>query len=220
MEFLSVLTECSLFRGLSQAEISAVLPCLSARQAQYGRGQYLLHTGETVSSLGIVLSGELELSQEDFWGNRNLLTTIGPGDLFAEAFACAHQPSPVSAVCRVPGRVLYLRTDAIFSPCEKCCAQHKTLTQNLISTLARKNILLNEKASFLSQRSTREKLLSYLSAQARRSGSASFTIPFDRQQLADFLSVNRSAMSAELSRMQQEGLLHVQRSRFTLYLPE
>ena len=105
---------------------------------------------------------------------------------------------------------------AVLFPCETVCAQHRQLTQNLIRVLAQKNMQLNEKAGYLSQRSTREKLLSYLSAQARRAGSASFRIPFDRQQLADFLSVNRSAMSAELSRMQEEGLLRVSRSAFTL----
>ena len=109
---------------------------------------------------------------------------------------------------------------AVFSSCEKACAQHKTLSQNLIRVLAEKNMQLNEKAGFLSQRTTREKLLAYLSAQARRSGSASFRIPFDRQQLADYLSVNRSAMSAELSNMQRDGLLRTDRSCFTLCQPE
>ena len=145
---------------------------------------------------------------------------IGPGDLFAEAFACAHAVSPVSVLCKTDGSVLYLNVRAVFSPCEKACAQHKALSQNLIRVLAEKNMQLNEKAGFLSQRTTREKLLAYLSAQARRAGSASFRIPFDRQQLADFLSVNRSAMSAELSRMQREGLLCADRSSFTLCQPE
>ena len=113
-----------------------------------------------------------------------------------------------------------LNVRAVFSPCEKACAQHKTLSQNLIRVLAEKNMQLNEKAGFLSQRTTREKLLAYLSAQARRAGSASFRIPFDRQQLADYLSVNRSAMSAELSNMQRDGLLRTDRSCFTLCQPK
>ena len=158
--------------------------------------------------------------QEDFWGNRNLLAAVGPGELFAEAFACAHAVSPVSVQCTTDGSVLYLNVRAVFSPCEKACAQHKTLSQNLIRVLAEKNMQLNEKAGFLSQRTTREKLLAYLSAQARRAGSASFRIPFDRQQLADYLSVNRSAMSAELSNMQRDGLLRTDRSCFTLCQPE
>ena len=220
MDDLTILTECALFHGLREAQIREMLPCLSARQSRFRRGQFLLRAGDRVAFAGILLSGEAEVLQEDFWGNRNLLATVGPGDLFAEAFACAHAVSPVSVLCKTDGSVLYLNVRAVFSPCEKACAQHKALSQNLIRVLAEKNMQLNEKAGFLSQRTTREKLLAYLSAQARRAGSASFRIPFDRQQLADFLSVNRSAMSAELSRMQREGLLCADRSSFTLRQPE
>ena len=209
MEVFPALSACSLFAGLTQDEIAAILPCLSARQAGFRRGQFLLRADD-----------EVELLQEDFWGNRNLLAAAGPGELFAEAFACVQARAPVSVLCKTDGRVLYLDTHAVFSPCEKGCAQHRTLSQNLIRVLAEKNMQLNEKAGYLSQRSTREKLLAYLSAQARRVGSASFRIPFDRQQLADFLSVNRSAMSAELSKMQREGLLRAERSDFTLFQPE
>lgn len=220
MDDLTILTECALFHGLREAQIREMLPCLSARQSRFRRGQFLLRAGDRVAFAGILLSGEAEVLQEDFWGNRNLLAAVGPGDLFAEAFACVHAVSPVSVLCKTDGSVLYLNVRAVFSPCEKACAQHKALSQNLIRVLAEKNMQLNEKAGFLSQRTTREKLLAYLSAQARRAGSASFRIPFDRQQLADFLSVNRSAMSAELSRMQREGLLCADRSSFTLRQPE
>ena len=220
MDDLTILTECALFHGLREAQIREMLPCLSARQSRFRRGQFLLRAGDRVAFAGILLSGEAEVLQEDFWGNRNLLAAVGPGDLFAEAFACAHAVSPVSVLCKTDGSVLYLNVRAVFSPCEKACAQHKALSQNLIRVLAEKNMQLNEKAGFLSQRTTREKLLAYLSAQARRAGSASLRIPFDRQQLADFLSVNRSAMSAELSRMQREGLLCADRSSFTLCQPE
>ena len=220
MDDLTILTECALFHGLREAQIREMLPCLSARQARFRRGQFLLRAGDRVAFAGILLSGEAEVLQEDFWGNSNLLAAIGPGDLFAEAFACAHAVSPVSVLCKTDGSVLYLNVRAVFSPCEKACAQHKALSQNLIRVLAEKNMQLNEKAGYLSQRSTREKLLAYLSAQARRAGSASFRIPFDRQQLADFLSVTRSAMSAELSRMQREGLLCADRSSFILCQPE
>ena len=140
MEVFPALSACSLFAGLTQDEIAAILPGPSARQAGFRRGQFLLRAGDEVRFAGVVL--------------------------------------------------------------------------------AEKNMQLNEKAGYLSQRSTREKLLAYLSAQASRTGSASFRIPFDRQQLADFLSVNRSAMSAELSKMQREGLLRAERSDFTLFQPE
>ena len=220
MDELNILTECALFRGLRRAQIREMLPCLSARQSRFRRGQFLLRAGDRVAFAGILLSGEAEVLQEDFWGNRNLLAAIGPGDLFAEAFACAHAVSPVSVLCKTDGSVLYLNVRAVFSPCEKACAQHKALSQNLIRVLAEKNMQLNEKAGFLSQRTTREKLLAYLSAQARRAGSASFRIPFDRQQLAAYLSVNRSAMSAVFLCLLFVVLLCADRSSFTLCQPE
>ena len=216
MDDLTILTECALFHGLREAQIREMLPCLSARQSRFRRGQFLLRAGDRVAFAGILLSGEAEVLQEDFWGNRNLLAAVGPGDLFAEAFACAHAVSPVSVLCKTDGSVLYLNVRAVFSPCEKACAQHKALSQNLIRVLAEKNMQLNEKAGFLSQRTTREKLLAYLSAQARRAGSASFRIPFDRQQLADYLGVERSAMSAELGKLRREGILECRRSSFLL----
>ena len=216
MDEPNILTECALFRGLRRAQIREMLPCLSARQARFRRGQFLLRAGDRASSAGIILSGEAEVLQEDFWGNRNLLAAVGPGELFAEAFACAHAVSPVSVQCTTDGSVLYLNVRAVFSPCEKACAQHKTLSQNLIRVLAEKNMQLNEKAGFLSQRTTREKLLAYLSAQARRAGSASFRIPFDRQQLADYLCIDRAAMSTEISKLQKEGFVKTNRNHFEL----
>ena len=119
MEVFPALSACSLFAGLTQDEIAAILPGLSARQAGFRRGQFLLRAGDEVRFAGVVLAGEVELLQEDFWGNRNLLAAAGPGELFAEAFACVQARAPVSVLCKTDGRVLYLDTRAVFSPCEK-----------------------------------------------------------------------------------------------------
>ena len=214
------LTKTQLFCGIAPAELDALLQCLDVRKRQYKRGEHLLWDGSPTEQIGVILSGRAIIQIGDVWSNNSVLGSVGPGETFAEAFACAHAVSPVSVQCTTDGSVLYLNVRAVFSPCEKACAQHKTLSQNLIRVLAEKNMQLNEKTGFLSQRTTREKLLAYLSAQARRAGSASFRIPFDRQQLADYLSVNRSAMSAELSNMQRDGLLRTDRSCFTLCEPE
>lgn len=172
MDDLTILTECALFHGLARAQIRE-MPAVSVRAAITLPARTVSAAcGRQSAFAGILLSGEAEVLQEDFWGNRNLLAAVGPGDLFAEAFACAHAVSPVSVLCKTDGSVLYLNVRAVFSPCEKACAQHKALSQNLIRVLAEKNMQLNEKAGFLSQRTTREKLLAYLSAQARRAGSA------------------------------------------------
>ena len=214
------LSNTRLFRGIEEPKIESLLGCFETKEIAFKKGEYVLKEGNPTEYIGIVLSGAVIIELSDVWGNNSVISRIGVGGTFAEAFACAHAVSPVSVLCKTDGSVLYLNVRAVFSPCEKACAQHKALSQNLIRVLAEKNMQLNEKAGFLSQRTTREKLLAYLSAQARRAGSASFRIPFDRQQLADFLSVNRSAMSAELSRMQREGLLCADRSSFTLCQPE
>ena len=218
--FFEEVAACPLFTGIAREPLRAMLRCLDAAPRSYGRGETILAEGDPASRVGVVLRGTVQVVRVDYAGNRSIMSRLGAGELFAEAFACAQAVSPVSVLCKTDGSVLYLNVRAVFSLCEKACAQHKALSQNLIRVLAEKNMQLNEKAGFLSQRTTREKLLAYLSAQARRAGSASFRIPFDRQQLADFLSVNRSAMSAELSRMQREGLLRADRSSFTLCQPE
>ena len=167
-----------------------------------------------------MLAGEVELLQEDFWGNRNLLAAAGPGELFAEAFACVQARAPVSVLCKTDGRVLYLDTHAVFFSLRKGLrAAPDAVTESHPRAGGEKHAAEREGRVSRSARRAK-KLLAYLSAQARRTGSASFRIPFDRQQLADFLSVNRSAMSAELSKMQREGLLRAERSDFTLFQPE
>lgn len=219
MEVFPALSACSLFAGLTQDEIAAILPCLSARQAGFRRGQFLLRAGDEVRFAGVVLAGEVELLQEDFWGNRNLLAAAGPGELFAEAFACVQARAPVSVLCKTDGCVLYLDTHAVFFSLRKGLRAAPDAVTESHPRAGGENMQLNEGRVSLAALDAR-KLLAYLSAQARRTGSASFRIPFDRQQLADFLSVNRSAMSAELSKMQREGLLRAERADFTLFQPE
>ena len=219
MDEPNILTECALFRGLRRAQIREMLPCLSARQARFRRGQFLLRAGDRASSAGIILSGEAEVLQEDFWGNRNLLAAVGPGDLFAEAFACAsgeHKTLPVTVLAVAESVVLWMDYRKILRACPAGCAFHHRLVENMLAVVADKNLMLNRRIGHLSKRSTREKLLSYLSEQAALHGSAAFSIPFDRQQLADYLCVERSAMSTVLSKLREEGVLEVERNRFRL----
>ena len=155
--------------------------------------------------------------QEDYWGNRNIRSRVAPGQVFAEAFACVPGAvMDVSVLTDEPSRVLWLNVGRILHTCPTACSHHSRMIRNLLSDLAANNLRANEKLTHISRRSTREKLLSYLSAEARRQGRADFSVPFNRQQLADYLSVERSAMSAELSRMQREGLLTVDKNSFSL----
>ena len=221
MEYLEKLAASPLFRGMTGAEIRQVLGQLPVRVARYGRGRFVLRAGETVRAMGLVLSGRVYVVREDFWGNRDILARVEPGQLFAEAYACCPgTPLEVSAVTEGEGaEVLFLEVGRLLDAAAPACPGGGRLTANLLSILAEKNLLLNGKLSHVTRRTTREKLLSYLSAEARASGGPEFEIPFDRQQLADYLAVDRSAMSKELGRMRDEGLLRFRKNRFTLCQP-
>lgn len=216
-EALPVLRGSAIFAGISDGEIAAMLGCLGAGVREYGKGEFVLRSGDRAESMGLLLSGSVLVAQEDFWGNRNIMAGIRPGQLFAEAFACSPGAAlSVSAEAEERCAVLWLGVGRVLTTCPSACPHHARLIRNLLSDLAEKNLRLQEKLTHMGQRTTREKLLSYLSAEARKQGSAEFDIPFSRQQLADYLSVERSAMSAELGRLRDDGVLTFRRSHFRL----
>ena len=217
MDDLKILENSRLFAGIRVDEIQPMLSCLQAVERKYPRGAYIFHTGEEVRALALLVRGTAHIQKEDFWGNRSLLASLAAGDIFAEAYAMPGSGAMRSDVVAVEScTVLLMDVERVLSRCTNSCAFHARLTENLFALLAEKNRILARKVDYLAQRTTRQRLLAYLSEQAQRAGSAEFTIPFNRQQLADFLSVERSAMSAELSRMQAEGLFETERSRFVL----
>lgn len=205
-----------LFAGISEEGVDQVLDCLSARPRHFDKQAMLLRAGDA-PVMGIVLAGSVHILQEDFWGNRSLLGRAGPGDLFAEAFACAGVLRlPVSVEACEPTDVLLLDAGRLSAICPAACPHHAQMIRNLLRLMAEKNVGLARKVEHMARRTTRDKLLSYLSAEARRSGGSAFSIPFNRQQLADYLAVDRSAMCSELSRLRDEGLLDFHRSAFVL----
>lgn len=220
--YLDALKQTPLFVGMTEIEILLLLRCFKAKKNQFAKGSYLIRTGEVVPYLGIVVEGFVEVIQEDFWGNRNLVAKFGAGHIFAESFACAAQgarreiKSLVSVFAPQDCTILWLSPNSITAPCNQACPHHTRMLQNLLGVFALKNITLSEKLTHMGKHSTRNKLLSYLSAQAAQAGSSRFTIPFNRQQLADYLSVERSAMCVELSKLQAEGVLVYHRNNFEL----
>ena len=205
-----------LFAGISEEGVDQVLACLSARPRHFDKQAMLLRAGDA-PVMGVVLAGSVHILQEDFWGNRSLLGRAGPGDLFAEAFACAGVLRlPVSVEACEPTDVLLLDAGRLSAVCPAACPHHVQMIRNLLRLMAEKNVGLARKVVHMARRTTRDKLLSYLSAEARRSGGSAFSIPFNRQQLADYLAVDRSAMCSELSRLRDEGLLDFHRSAFVL----
>ncbi len=212
-----ILISSSLFVGISEGEIEPLLSCLSAKKRQYEKNAFIFSENESVSSVGLILSGGVHVIKEDYWGNRDILAHLGPGELFAEAFSCAEMAKlPVSVIAIEKAEVLLIDCQKIITTCPTSCAFHTRLIQNLLQILASKNILLMQKIEQLSKRTTKEKLLAYLSAESKKAASSTFTIPFNREELADYLSVDRSAMSNELSKMRDAELLTFSRNHFEL----
>ncbi len=220
-EILAVVRKSSIFSGIADEKTESVLHCLNAKVRGYRAGESILHAGDRIEAVGLLLSGSILVMQEDFWVNRNLMTRIIPVQLFAESFACAQgTAATVNAVADAPCDVMWLNVRRLLTACPEACSHHSRMIQNLLSALANKNLRLNEKLTHMGQRTTKEKLLSYLSAEAQRYGTTEFDISFNRQQLADYLSVERSAMSAELCKLRDDGVLCFEKNHFRLLTKE
>ena len=216
-EFLPVIRSSSLFSGISETELTAMLSCLETREERFPKDTFLLRTGDTAESIGLVLSGSVLVIQEDIWGNRNILSKAGPGQTFAAAYACA--PGSllnVSVLAETPVTAMFLNVKRVLNVCPSACEHHSRIIRNLLGELAEKNLRFGEKLTHMGQRTTRAKLMSYFSAEAQRLGTYEFDIPFSRQQLADYLAVERSGLSLELGKMRSEGLLDFHKSHFIL----
>ena len=218
-EFLSVIRSSQLFSGISENELTGMLSCLDAREESFPKDAFLLRAGDTAESIGLVLSGSVLIIQEDIWGNRNILSKAGPGQTFAAAYACAPgSVLNVSVSAETPVTTMFFNVKRVLNICPSACAHHSRIIRNLLGELAEKNLRFSEKLTHMGQRTTRAKLMSYLSAEAQRIGKYEFDIPFSRQQLADYLAVERSGLSLELGKMKKEGLLDFHKSHFVLKL--
>jgi CRP/FNR family transcriptional regulator, dissimilatory nitrate respiration regulator len=215
--FPEALQKTELFAGVEAADLPRLMSCLGAGVSRYRKNQPVFLYGERIDRFGVVLSGQVQVVRDDYYGNRNILAVFGPGELFAESFAFARAEAlPVSVYAAEDVEALLIDSRRLTVTCAKACAFHSRLIRNLMEILAQKNVALTRKIEFLSKRTTREKLLAYLAAEAARAGSRRFSIDLDRQALADYLSVERSAMSAELSRLRRDGVLTCRKNRFEL----
>lgn len=214
---LSVLADCPLFAGTSEEELRVMLDCLGGYRKKYRKEEILFHAGDIIHTLGIVLSGSIHIETNDFWGNKSILDHIRPGEIFAETYACLpSQPMLVNAVAACSSEILFLDIRKVLHVCSSSCTFHNRLIQRLVSITAQKNLQLAQRTLHITPKTIRERLISYLSAQSLSFGSKSFSIPFNRQQLADYLNVDRSALSNELSKMQKEGILTYEKNTFEL----
>ncbi len=216
-KFLSVFCQSQLFRDIDVDGIRGMLACIDAQICRYGKGSFLMEAGDKPHAIGMVLSGEVHLVREDFWGNKDILTDVKVGETFAEASALlGDRPILFGALASEPTEAVFLPVKRLMITCSSNCGCQAKVIENLLGIVAERNLAYEQKCGHLSHRTTREKLLSFLSEQSTVFGSNEFSIPYNRQELADYLSVDRSAMSAELSRMQTDGLIRYDKSRFIL----
>ena len=216
-KYISVLKNSKLFHGTEESDIYSILNCFQAKVLHYKKGEYIIRHGDIINNIMILLDGCLCIQREDYWGNRSIVNIVNIGEMFGEAYT-AHDSKPIlnDVTAIKDSSVIFLNIDKVLNICSSSCQFHSYIVQNLYFAVSEKNQLLVQKLGYMSKRTTREKLISYLSDQAKIQGSNSFTIPMNRQQLADFLSVDRSAMSKELCKMRDEGLIVFNKNKFTL----
>ena len=214
MDYSLTLLRAPLFRGIPREDLPGLLEGLDAREHRYGRGETVLRRGERADRLGLVLSGTLHIVKEDFWGSRTIVGLARPGEVFAESYACLEgEPLEVSVLAAEAAEALFLNSGRTLPDDLPGAA---IFTRNLLTMLAGRNLALTRKIGHMARRTTRDKLISYLSAQALQAGRSEFDIPLDRQQLADYLAVDRSSMSTTLGRLRDEGVLTFRKNHFHL----
>ena len=214
---IHLLAGTRLFQGIREHEIEAMLTCLSAEERTYGKDAYIYRAGDVTGRLGVVMEGPVNIIKDDVWGNRKIIENIGGGQIFGETYACLKgEPLMVDVQASERSRILFMDVNRILTTCSSSCDFHNRLIRSLMYVLAGKNLMLTKKMDIITPKSLRERVMVYLSQESVKQGCRTVTVPFNRQQMADYLSVDRSALSAELSRMQRDGVISYEKNRFTI----
>jgi len=216
-DYFGALKTVGLFQGIEAVELETMLTCVGAEVKNVAKGEIILLAGDRPQHVGIVLSGQLHVIREDYDGNRSLIAAIMPSEIFAEALCCAGvSESPVTVTAGVESSIMQLNFSRILRTCSNSCSFHAKLIENMLSLIAKRNIQLQNRMEIISLKSVRAKVLRYLESLVPKQGKK-VTIPFNREELADFLCVERSALSHELSRMKRDGLIEYKKNTFVLF---
>ncbi len=216
-KYFDVLRKCSLFAHIADEDLIALLGCLGAKVESFDKKYTIIAEGMPAKYIGIMLSGTAQVILLDYNGNRSIVTGIERSETFCEAFACAEVSAiPVSIIANEACEVMLIDSHRLMHSCSNACGFHRQIIFNLMKDLARKNLVFHQRIEVTSQRSTRDKLMTYLTLQSKKTGSSRFDIPFDRQQLADYLEVDRSGLSTEISKLRGEGIIRCERNHFEL----
>lgn len=215
-EYLTLLGKSELFEKIDGSELLSMLACLNAEIRRYKKGEFIILAGDRVEHLGVILEGKAHILKESYEGERIIISSIERGEYFAESICCAGiKESPISVEAISDVKIMAVAFSRILHSCPNSCSFHEKTIENMLRIIARKNIELQTRIDVIGQRSTRMKIMSYLRSLAPRHGME-VNIPFNREGFADFLCVDRSALSHELSRMKREGLIEYNKNRFIL----
>ncbi len=221
MNINQFLSKTHLFRGILPSEIESMTICLQPKIKSFAKGENIFRLGDVISAVGIVLSGAVNIERCDAWGNNSIIEKVEEGGLFGESYACLQSEAlSVDVVATEKSEIIFFNINKILGICSNNCSFHTKLIESLIQNLAQKNVALSNKMRYITPKSIRARLIAYLSAESFKHGKRTFDIPFNRQQLADYLSVDRSALSNELSKMHSEGLIDYYKNSFKLHILE
>lgn len=218
-KYLTQLESIELFRNIEKDKILLLLDCLDSKKVMFKAQSTIFSQGDDVSFVGIVLSGNIQIIKDDFHGNRNIVSNISKNGIFAEAFVCSDIiKMPVSVLATIDSEVLLVNFKKLTSICNSTCDFHSKMIFNMMKILANKNVYQTRKVDILSKRTTREKILAFLYSEYEKNRNNSFEIPLNRQQLADYLFVDRSALSSELSKLRKENIIDFHKNKFEIII--
>ncbi|WP_434309409.1 Crp/Fnr family transcriptional regulator [Hominifimenecus sp. rT4P-3] len=210
------ISKTALFRGCSEEDVQKMAKHLDFKTVCYKKGTTIYEEGNITTNIGLVLSGSVQIGHDDFWGNQSILSIVKAGGVFAEAYACIpEEPLMIRVAANENCEILFINVPKLFLPCTACGVQNR-LIQNLLTISAQKNLQLSKRSLHTSPKTIRGRLLSYFSQLISEQGSSKIVIPFDRQQLADYLNLDRSALSKELGKMKQDGLIDYRKNVFEI----
>ena len=205
-----------LFSGISQEELEPMLPCLDASKRSFDRGERIMRSGQPSEHFGVILSGRVRVEVADAWGEITILELLDAGSLFAHGYACSMEPLDIDVVADSNCEVLLLKAERIIHPCPHQCGRHAHISSNLMRALALRNLDMNRRAIAMTPKTIRGKILAFLSQQQKKAGARVFSIPYSQTKLASYLSVDRSALSNELSKLRRENIIDYEGNTYKL----
>lgn len=215
------LKDVMIFHSMSEKEIDEALLTLTANEKKYPKGAAILHAGDTTEQMGLVLEGSVTIENNDIWGNKTILSHVGTGGFFAETYGLLpDEPLLVDVVTNEKSRILFLRIGSLRNMDISSTPWAYKVINNLLTISMHKNLTLSGRSFHTSPKTIRGRVMSYLDTISLRTGNLEFDIPFDRQQMADYLNVERTALSKELTRMESDGLIRFRKNHFELLAPD